>query len=67
MGKNCPEFKNNDIIECRYNTETECFEPIKIRTDKSHANNLYTVDKTMQNIRENITLEELFNMRSKFK
>jgi mRNA guanylyltransferase len=63
LKKKCPTFKNSDIIECEYNEKTECFDPFMIRTDKSHPNSLYTVEKTMCNIKENITMEELFNLK----
>lgn len=59
----CPGFKNGDIIECDYNTKTECYEPIMIRGDKLNPNSLFTVEKTNVNIEENITIDELFEIK----
>lgn len=55
-------FKNNDIVECEFNNNTKSFVPIMIRADKIHPNSLYTVEKTMFNIKENITEDELFTL-----
>lgn len=60
--KNIKEFKNGSIVECDYNEVTECYEPLFVRTGKTHPNGIYTVDKTHLNIRENITIEELIKL-----
>ncbi len=52
----------NSIIECNYNTDTKCYVPFLLRTDKNVPNSLYTIEKTMENIIENITEEELFTL-----
>ncbi len=62
LNKNCPEFENGDIVECEYNEMDEVFIPIKIRHDKTHPNSKYTVKKTLGNIKENITIEELIEL-----
>jgi hypothetical protein len=54
-----PKYESGMIVECEYNSKTSCFDPLFVRTDKTHPNGLYTVDKTLLNIRENITIEEL--------
>lgn len=52
-------FKNKDIVECSFNQTTNSFDPVLIRSDKSHPNMLFTVKKTLLNIDENITFEEI--------
>ena len=64
LRERCPNFKDGDIVECDYNTETECYEPIMVRDDKINPNSLFTVEKTNVNIEENITMEELFDLKS---
>ena len=46
------------IVQCRWINNLWVIE--KIREDKKHANHIYTVKKTEQNIEENIKVEELF-------
>lgn len=60
LEKNCPGFKDNQIVECEYRDGT--YIPIKIRHDKTHPNSLFTVMKTIENIAENITMEELISL-----
>jgi mRNA guanylyltransferase len=60
--KNCPEFINGMIIECEYDDTNDLFIPVKSRQDKIHPNSLSTVRKTLCNIKENITIEELIEM-----
>ncbi len=52
-------FKNGVVVECKYNIDENSYEPIKIRYDKTYPNGDFTVKKTLFNIEENITLEEL--------
>jgi hypothetical protein len=59
LAKNCPKFKSGDIVECICNVKEESFEPILLRSDKESPNALDTVKKTLLNIKENITIEEL--------
>lgn len=56
------EFTNGSIVECGYNDVTECYEPIMIRADKSHPNSIYTVEKTLLNVEENITISDLIKI-----
>lgn len=62
LKKNCPEFKSGDVVECIYNVQDDNFEPLFVRKDKAHPNNSYTIEKTMVNIRENITLDEIMEL-----
>lgn len=55
-------YTSGSIVECIYDDNTKCYVPIMIRKDKIHPNSLYTIDKTMLNIRENITEAELFTL-----
>lgn len=48
------------LVECEYK-ESE-WVPFKVRTDKSHPNNLLTLERTMVNIQENITFNDLKNI-----
>ncbi len=63
LNKNCPDFVNGSIVECNYDDINILYEPIKLRLDKSHPNSLFTIEKTLINIRENITIEELINLK----
>lgn len=49
---------NETILECLFNKETQNFTPLLIRTDKNYPNSLRTVERTLFNAHENITLEE---------
>jgi len=62
LKQKCPTFKSGDIVELDFNDKTKCFEPLIVRTDKSHPNSLFTIEKTLKNIEENITLDELVNI-----
>lgn len=62
LKKNCPDFKSGDIVECICNVVDEDFEPLFLRKDKSHPNSLYTIEKTIINIKENITLDEMMEL-----
>lgn len=57
------DLKTGDIIE--FSTMAEdgkiCFQPILRRDDKPVGNNLYTVRKTLLNVKENITKENLID------
>lgn len=55
-------FKEGDIVECEFQTNTQYFFPVCIRKDKSHPNGLYTVEKTIKNIEENITIQDLLRL-----
>ena len=60
--KELKDYKNGSIVECNYNEVTECYEPKLVRTGKTHPNGIFTVDKTLLNIRQNITVQELINI-----
>lgn len=45
------------ILECK--VENDVFKPVKIRDDKTQPNSVKTLEKTLLNIEENITLNEL--------
>jgi mRNA guanylyltransferase len=62
LNKNCSEFVNGNIVECDYNDVSDIYTPIKLRLDKSHPNSFFTVKKTLCNIKENISMEELIEM-----
>jgi hypothetical protein len=63
LEKNCSGSESGDIIECDYNKDEETFDPIMIRRDKEHPNSLHTVEKTLLNIEENITMDEVLSLR----
>lgn len=52
-------FPNDSIVEFEFMDGK--FKPLKQRVDKSHGNSLFTIKKTMLNIRENITKKELID------
>ena len=62
-----PKYENNSIVECSYNINKKSFNPILIRTDKTHPNGLFTVEKTLINVEENITENELLNLKLKIR
>jgi len=62
LSENCPGFIDGNIVECEYDEIAETFKPIKIRADKTHPNSKYTIRKTLNNITENITVEELIGL-----
>lgn len=58
--KDLKNYKNECILECKF--ENNNFVPLLIRTDKTHPNSLRTVERTLFNINENITLEDFYNI-----
>lgn len=58
-----PKFESGMVVECEYNKKTQCFDPLFVRTDKTHPNGIYTVEKTLLNVQEDITLDELVNLK----
>jgi hypothetical protein len=56
------EHMEGCIVECKY--ENTMWIPVKIRTDKLHPNNRRTYMRTLINIRENITIEELSRLQN---
>jgi mRNA guanylyltransferase len=62
LKENCPEFNNGNIVECEYDEVADTYRPVKIRLDKTHPNSLFTVRKTLGNIKESITVGELIDL-----
>lgn len=55
-------FKDGAIVECDYDEVLKEYKPLFVRIDKTHPNGLFTVNKTLLNIRENITIRELIRL-----
>ena len=49
------------IFECKYESDG-IWSIVKQRLDKSHPNSVYTYNKTLINIHENIQYDEFFNL-----
>ena len=58
-------YKNECIVECSFNSEISNFQPILIRTDKTHPNSMRTIERTLFNINENIQIEDFMNIKPK--
>ena len=56
-------YKNECIVECTFNNETSNFEPILIRTDKTHPNSMRTIERTLFNINENIKISDFMAIK----
>lgn len=56
-------IKPKDVVECKL--EKAQWKPFLLRTDKSHPNDLETFRRTLNNIKENITLEEFSEVATK--
>ena len=54
--KKLPEYKNECILECSFKNNN--FVPLLIRTDKTHSNSLRTIERTLFNITEGITIND---------
>ena len=52
------KFQSSYRVKALFNKETQNFTPLLIRTDKNYPNSLRTVERTLFNAHENITLEE---------
>lgn len=63
--KQLDNYKNECIVECSFNKEKQNFEPILVRTDKTHPNSLRTIERTLFNINENITLDNFIELMKK--
>jgi len=53
-------YKSGTILECEYGKFG--WMPVKERPDKTYPNNRRTFDRTIVNLRENIQLEEFYNL-----
>lgn len=60
--KQLDNYKDECIVECSFNKEKQNFEPILVRTDKTHPNSLRTIERTLFNINENITLNDFIEL-----
>jgi len=56
--KSLTNYKNECIVECTFNKEKQNFDPILIRTDKTHPNSKRTIERTLFNINENINIDD---------
>lgn len=60
-GENIPEY--GTIVECSFlDNNTYNLKLVCIREDKKHANDILTYEKTLLNIRENISVDEIINL-----
>lgn len=59
------KYTDECILECSYNIEKTNFVPILIRTDKTHPNSLRTIERTLYNIGENITIDDFISLKLK--
>tara|TARA_E500000178_G_scaffold193158_1_gene191150 strand:- start:279 stop:1295 length:1017 start_codon:yes stop_codon:yes gene_type:complete len=64
LALNLNNFKNDCILECFFDKELKNFTPFLVRTDKTHPNSLRTIERTLFNINENITIEDFKNILS---
>lgn len=59
LRQNCPEYRPGDIVEFYYDHKDDNWIPIKVRKDKGIPNSAETVEKTIRNVDENISLDEI--------
>lgn len=50
------------IVECCFDAELQSWSIVRHRADKQEPNAKYTIERTLQNVRENITKDELFHV-----
>jgi len=62
QAKKLKNFKNEGIVECSFNKNTNNFTPVLIRTDKTHPNSLRTIERTLFNITENIQIKDFIEI-----
>jgi len=60
IGKVSCTYQAGVVIECEI--VNNMWRVVGVRTDKTQSNDILTYEKTMLNIRENITVNELFNI-----
>jgi mRNA guanylyltransferase len=63
--KQLDNYNTECILECLFLKETQNFKPILIRTDKNFPNSLRTVERTLFNAEENITIDEFQRLKTK--
>lgn len=56
--KKLESYTDKCIVECSFDKENNNFKPILVRTDKNHPNSLRTIERTLFNINENITIDD---------
>ncbi len=59
LAENCPEFVNGDIIEFNTNKDANFYYPKTVRKDKDKPNALKNVQRTIENVKNNISLSDL--------
>jgi len=59
LSENCPEFVNGDIVEFSTNKEANFYYPKAVRKDKDKPNALKNIQRTIENVKNNISLENL--------
>jgi hypothetical protein len=59
LKENCPGWESGDIVECYCNKDATMYYPKTLRKDKTLPNSLMTIERTILNVIENITFEEL--------
>ncbi len=59
-------MKEDMIVECQYMIDdpSPWWKPLNVRSDKTYPNNRITFYRTVNNVRENITLQELYDLLS---
>ena len=62
IAKNLKGYSNECIIECKFNKKLNNFIPLLIRSDKTHPNSLRTIERTLFNINENITVQDFLDI-----
>ena len=60
IGKVSCTYQPGVVVECEI--VNNVWNVVGVRTDKKQSNDMLTYEKTMLNIRENIQLDELFNI-----
>lgn len=60
--KHLDNYKNECIVECDFDKNKNNFNPIMVRTDKTHPNSLRTIERTLFNISENIQIKDFMNI-----
>lgn len=59
LEKNCKDFVSGSIVECLSNSKATMYYPKMVRRDKQFPNSLKNVERTIVNVKEGITIEEL--------
>ena len=60
--KSLDNYSNDCIVECYFNKDKQNFTPFLIRTDKTHPNSLRTIERTLFNIKEDISIDDFKNI-----